>query len=79
MPRHYHASPYHRSRSAVDGSLSFLGSVLSITWHEIVQPRLAQHNRLDDGYSMPYSQGASGPGFGHGPGSRVAVLCRVPW
>ena len=24
------------------------------------------------------AQGASGPGFGHGPGSRVAVLYRVP-
>src|SRR5690348_6755290 len=30
------------SRPAVDGSLSFLGSVSIITWHETVQPHLAR-------------------------------------
>jgi hypothetical protein len=33
-----------KSDRPVDGSLGFLGSVSSITWHEIVQPHLA-HDR----------------------------------
>ena len=71
MPRHYHASPYHRSRSAVDGSLSFLGSVLSITWHEIVQPHLA-HGR-------GRYPGGTREAPGRHPGNWVAVLYRVLW
>ena len=45
-----------------------------------LDPNMAQFGSAEDKRSGAgrRAQGASGPGFGHGPGSRVAVLYRVP-